>query len=113
MAKIKFNFDKDNGVFYFLEGDGKNILNLNLDIDTLLRIDVKNRRAVGLTITNFDKHYPKFLKLFGTKNEDLAVDYFAMFLRDINLFIESSIDKQTALHRFMLGRNLKSSVVYA
>ena len=113
MAKIKYNYDKDNGVFYFLEGDGKNILNLNLDIDTLLRIDVKNRRAVGLTITNFDKHYPKFLKLFGTRNVDLAVDYFEMFLRDINLFIESSIDKQTALHNFMLGKNLKSSVVYA
>ena len=113
MAKIKYKFDKDNGVFYFLEGDGKNILNLNLDVDTLLRIDVRNRRVIGLTITNFDKHYPKFLKLFGTKNEDLAVDYFEMFLRDINLFIESSVDKQTALHNFVIGKSFKGSVVYA
>ena len=70
----------------------------NLDLDTL---------------TNFDKHYSKVLKLFGTKNEDLAINYFQMLLRDFNLFSESSVNKYMALHNFVVGRHLKWSVVYA
>ena len=113
MAKIKYNFDKDNAVFYCLEGDARNTLNLTLDTDTLLRIDVKNHKAVGLTIANFDKHYAKFIKLFGTRNEELAIDYFQMFLRDLNLFIDSSVNKRTALYNFVVGKTMKGSIVYA
>jgi len=113
MAKIKYSLDKDNAVFYYLEGDSKHTLNLNLDSDTLLRVDSKSHKAVGMTITNFDKHYSRFLKLFGTKNEDLAINYFQMLLRDFNLFIESSVNKHTALHNFVVGKSFKGSVVYA
>ena len=85
MEKVTYSFDKDAGTFYIFYGKiNKSTININLDEDVVLRFDLQKRRAAGFTISNFDVRYPKLLKLIGTKNDDLLVDYFDMFLKDIN-----------------------------
>lgn len=103
MAKIKYEYDKDNYTFYLLENGNKKTLNIPLDHDITIRIDLHKRKAVGVIVTNFDVRYSKLANLIGTKNEDFIELYFEMFFKDINEFIGRSAKKTDPLRKFLLG----------
>ena len=57
---IILNRDLENDVLYIIkkEADKSNTINISANADTLLRIDRKTRKLVGLTIEGFSRIYP-------------------------------------------------------
>lgn len=85
MAKMKFDYDAQRRTFHFFEGkESHRIVNVCLDEDITLLVDFDEDCAVGFVITNFDVLYPKHVTALGTPNQELALEFFSMFLRDIN-----------------------------
>ncbi len=106
MAKIKADYDLESRTFYLLENGNKKTLNIPLDHDITIRIDLGKRKAVGVTVTNFDTRYSKLANLIGTKNEDFVEMYFEMFLKDINEFIDRLASKSDPLRKFLMGEKV-------
>ena len=71
--------------FHFFEGkESHRIVSVYLDEDITLLVDFDKDCAVGFVITNFDVLYPKHVTALGTPNQELALEFFSMSLRDIN-----------------------------
>jgi len=110
MAKIKFKYDKENDVFYYLANRDKKTINIPFDDDIVTRIDPKEMKVIGLIISNFSIEHPKLAKTVGTKNEEFVIMYFELWLNSLNDVIEKvreSITKKNVFKKFITGTKMK------
>ena len=100
---MKFDYDSKRRTFYFFEGDESHrTMNICIDEDSTLLVDVKTDRAVGFLITNFDVLYPKHVTAIGTSCQELMLEYFSMYLRNLNHLREQAREEES-LKKFVSG----------
>ncbi|MFQ5628009.1 MAG: DUF2283 domain-containing protein [bacterium] len=80
-SKITFSYDSDADILYVAFGANRAGIGLSINDRVLLRVDQKMKQLIGLTIFDYHKTAQmKSLELYGLKEMDSNVEYFALSL---------------------------------